>query len=169
MHVQINSNNTLLIRNMTLNMRDIWFRGKRIDNDEWVHGYLVRSGKRENGIINKVFYIAMNRYDEPSIFNKDSCDDTFIWRRVDPDTVGQYTGRKDINGIQIYEDDIVETQFGRLCKVVWRANDQFLGFDLLPLEDKNKAPNSWEVWNSKNLRVVGNIYDNLETLSIVHH
>ena len=64
-------------------MREILFRGKRIDNGEWIEGSLW--------IIDK-FYILTTA----------NC----VGFEVDPKSVGQYIGENDANGTKIFEDDI---------------------------------------------------------------
>lgn len=65
--------------------RDIKFRGIRRDNGEWIYGDL-------NHLVDGVY-----------ISNDHGCN----MAQVYPDTVGQYTGLKDKNGKEIYEDDIL--------------------------------------------------------------
>lgn len=85
-------------------MRLIEFRGKRIDNGEWVYGYL---------------FVGIKSW----ILQKKTVDDTvglnpFKPIEVDPETVGEFSGLHDKHAVAIYEDDIV-TRKNALYKVVF--------------------------------------------------
>ena len=99
-------------------MREILFRGKKYPNGNWIYGgyihikpYPIRSQIREKDLI---IYKGFSDWGMPC--NIDYCE-------VIPETVGQYTGVKDIDGTRIFENDIFavnDSEFGDIYyKVVW--------------------------------------------------
>ena len=92
---------------------NIKFKAKRIDNGELVCGYFYE----ENGNT----YIIENRQKE-SMLNRN------VTHQVDPSTVCQFTGEKDMRGKEIYIGDIISNlETGSVIEVVW--NDRLKRLD----------------------------------------
>lgn len=75
-------------------MREILFRGKRVDSGEWVVGSLVKMGPHDY-----VHHFILPDYAS-----------AFYDIEVDPSTVGQYTGLTDRNGVKIFDGDIISIE-----------------------------------------------------------
>ena len=127
-------------------MREIKFRGKRVDNGEWVFGDLIHR--------NEMLFINVYKtdfgyyaYEVPAVTK----------------TVGQFTGLKDKNGKEIYEGYVV------LCDR--HINDAFdkttflIGIDeYFRYQGISKLGNEISVEEFEYAEVIGNIHDNKELL-----
>lgn len=92
-------------------MKEILFKAKRLDNGDWVEGYLVRHPSASQiGDDYSTWYIHVpptDPDDSGGVFN------------VDPSTVSQYTGLTDKNGKKVFVGDIVRCSEGCPHEVVW--------------------------------------------------
>ena len=122
--------------------REILFRGKRIDNGEWVEG----------------MYLYIKGHTYPSIFDMEGFSHIIITK-----TLGQFTGLLDKNDNKIFEGDIVRRFNGRgqevmryavkwnndCCMFVLMCEDTYLG----------EYDSDFSVFYGEDLEVIGNIYD----------
>lgn len=144
-------------------MREILFRGKRLDNGELVEGSLVIANDRIN---NGKCYIL-------PCLSDFSCGDRGNRIRVGnfvevyPDTVGQYAGFCDDNGKKIFEGDIVLDRWNKPKAVLFCTEDVASCGCCYPLFEGSgfKAENTLLPYTC----VIGNIHDNPELLKGMEH
>jgi uncharacterized phage protein (TIGR01671 family) len=128
-------------------MREIKFRGKRIDNGEWIYGFFVFDEFK--GFEGKA---GIAFADSPLGFEV---------IEVDVETVGQYTGHKNKDGKEIYDGDICVSLDG-LFLVVW--NEEKAAFEMMFKEDGERLYLE-EMWDDT--KVIGNLHDNLDLWEVV--
>lgn len=149
--------------------REILFRGKRLDNGEWVYGYYCKTAFRST-------IIPSMGIDRNGIRHIE----------VDPDTVGQFSGMIDKMGKRIFEDDIVRAtdydvfaeafvvRYGR-CGGVQNVDHEvgYVGFYVEPVGIGAAELLEFGIrtdilyWmNEYEMEVVGNAFENPELLEV---
>ena len=131
-------------------MREILFRGKRVDNGEWMYGLLCRVGDTYANIVEK---------------------STEIMCTVLTNTIGQSTGLTDKNGREIFEGDIIHLEysqvffggvyFGEYTAEVSYKEGCFIT-DGINNGDEIETPLSG--FDNDEVEIIGNIHDNPELL-----
>ena len=143
--------------------RVVKFRGKRVDNGEWVHGNFVlykHMGEVKHIIVTDWAQVYVNSH------------------YVIPETVGQYTGLYDRDGVEIYEGDVMHNRsiipqwdkdlIDEIQAVVlikdgmtriegWNENG-YIG------EEINRAHYGCLLLSPEIFEIIGNIHDNPELL-----
>lgn len=123
--------------------RDILFRGKRLDNGEWVYGDLMTKYPHHKGLA-----IIENGH---------------VYHEVDPETVGQYTGLKDRNGVKIFEGDYIYHHWHKdTAYLVW--HERYICFVGKPFEEDTSKTYHYQKPDEPDLEVIGNIHDNPKLL-----
>lgn len=127
------------------------FKGKRVDNGEWVQGYYVKgldvfTNCEEAHIIfepNTMFY---------------SSGETDGWYKVDPSTICQCTGLKDKNDKLIWENDVVKINNSKVNTLI-----TFRDFEIICTIPNEKYYKHRLEYDTE-YEVIGNIFDNPELL-----
>lgn len=95
-----------------MKLENIKFKAKRLDNNTWVEGYFYAECGNT--------YIIEDRQSE-SMLNRNEA------HQVDPSTVCQFTGEKDMNGDNIYVGDIISNlETKSVIEVVWNDKMKML-------------------------------------------
>jgi len=125
-------------------MRDILFKAKAINSGEWVESMTISNGTTK-----------MKRDRVYMELSEGMC------VGVIPETVGQFTGLTDKNGVKIFEGDICKDSGDKLMVVSW--NQKFASFCL---NREGWAFSHWfgESCDPENVEVIGDIHNNPELL-----
>ena len=122
--------------------REILYRGKRVDTGEWVEGSLIGN----DVIVGKIVEFEEDYF----------C--TEFWYKVDPETVGQFTGMTDKKGKKLFEGDVYSMGDKNILYVVIFDKSQFIGKQV-----GNRSLAGLEYWKS-DIEIVGSVHDNPELL-----
>lgn len=120
------------------------FKAKRIDNGEWVQGYLY-------GIWEKRYILWGMTNDVPNMIE------------VDPSTICKCTGLKDKNGNLIWENDIVNCLAEECCGYIgWNEDEAGFYFNVLLEDGTYEEEHIYDYVDC--MDVIGNVFDNPELL-----
>ena len=135
-------------------MREILFRGKRVDNGKWVKGYLTKSHRP-----NRYHSCWCIEVEEVLMQYRQGTEYTMQPYEVIPESVSEFTGLTDKNGNKIFEGDIVcfhGELYSEIFSIVFADGCFRLG---------TKNGYSYTLHNLHSaLKVIGNIHDNPELL-----
>ena len=129
------------------NMNDREYRGQRIDNGEWIEGFYIETGTEYHGGGRSLIGTNGTCMDYAGL--------QFV--RVDPSTVGRYTGLTDKNGTKIFCGDIVRTDIIQDCHVEYWEN----GWYAYVLVGEIKRFEGY-LADYDNYEVIGNIHEEVQ-------
>ena len=163
-------------------MREILFRGKRIDNGEWVEGYVFDDGFVDS---KRMFVGGLVIMDYTGTAD-DRWDVGTAFYEVSPDTICQFTGLLDKNGNKIWENDILRGnnddrdlvkvvfgEFGVIDVCSLEVIDNVIGwhYEVIPTDHLSRTepfclsmPLTSAYVKQCKYEVIGNVFDNAELL-----
>lgn len=142
-------------------MREIKFRGKRVDNGEWVYGNPVEWLNETNdiSIVAHPFGCCIDHEGNLVLIEA-----PFVCKVI-PETVGQFTGLKDKNGVEIYEGDVCNCrEYECFGKIKWNKDD--VSFYFLVVMEGGGFEEEYLYEYAGELAVIGNIHENPELLEV---
>lgn len=132
-------------------MREVKYRGMDVMTGQWLYGNLLITG---TGL---VYIVPQNLIG-----------DLPFWQ-VDKDTVGQITGLKDKNGVEIYEGDILLFN-NSINNRKWKCVVKYREGSFVCVYPNDNIYNHFDSWNVPKVtwEVIGNIYQHSELLEVQH-
>jgi uncharacterized phage protein (TIGR01671 family) len=122
--------------------REILFRGKRVDNDKWVEGFAVKWETWNNSTETWTGHYGIVSTGWCNMKPNDCLE-------VIPETVGQFTGLTDKNGVKIFEGDVLKGGIYLEYEVKWDHEEW-----------------GWNITEAAlNFYIIGNIHDSPELLA----
>lgn len=132
-------------------MREILFRAKRKDNEEWVYGSLIHVQDEINKDVD-IYRIQPYKYEDTTLGKP---------FEVKKETIGQYIGMNDIKGYKIFEGDILQIETNYYNKK--EIHTQIIKWDNDIENDSFGEPLTMGYClPGVKMKIIGNIYDNKE-------